>query len=156
MQIYFVWSVWQRVNYKIWQLLYRIILCFIYQWLSLILSHVSTLALIFFILKMRHICFPFHSYFGLYCVFLTLYIWQVAQFILDDFILRKKGSTCHVICTQPRRISAISVTLEKIYSSNCKLSVFHGAGHSCSRLKLSQRLCWFGLLKHDCGKGLII
>ncbi|XP_021919512.1 ATP-dependent RNA helicase DHX36-like isoform X2 [Zootermopsis nevadensis] len=34
---------------------------------------------------------------------------QVAQFILDDYIMKDKGSTCHVICTQPRRISAMSV-----------------------------------------------
>ncbi|CAI9565361.1 unnamed protein product [Staurois parvus] len=34
---------------------------------------------------------------------------QVTQFILDDLIMRGYGSTCHVICTQPRRISAISV-----------------------------------------------
>ncbi|KAM4694583.1 ATP-dependent DNA/RNA helicase DHX36 [Discoglossus pictus] len=34
---------------------------------------------------------------------------QVTQFILDDYINRGKGSTCHVVCTQPRRISAISV-----------------------------------------------
>ena len=34
---------------------------------------------------------------------------QVAQFLLDDQILRKNGSTCHIVCTQPRRISATSV-----------------------------------------------
>ncbi|CAH1775187.1 unnamed protein product [Owenia fusiformis] len=34
---------------------------------------------------------------------------QVAQFILDDFITRGMGSMCRVVCTQPRRISAISV-----------------------------------------------
>ncbi|XP_063227825.1 ATP-dependent DNA/RNA helicase DHX36-like isoform X2 [Bacillus rossius redtenbacheri] len=34
---------------------------------------------------------------------------QVAQFILDDYISRGQGSLCHVVCTQPRRISAISV-----------------------------------------------
>ncbi|PSN56785.1 ATP-dependent RNA helicase DHX36 [Blattella germanica] len=34
---------------------------------------------------------------------------QVAQFILDDYIMKDKGSTCHVVCTQPRRISATSV-----------------------------------------------
>ncbi|XP_074654331.1 ATP-dependent DNA/RNA helicase DHX36-like isoform X2 [Tubulanus polymorphus] len=34
---------------------------------------------------------------------------QVSQFILDDFIKRGEGSLCKVICTQPRRISAISV-----------------------------------------------
>jgi hypothetical protein len=34
---------------------------------------------------------------------------QVAQFILDDSIMKDRGSTCHIVCTQPRRISATSV-----------------------------------------------
>lgn len=34
---------------------------------------------------------------------------QVTQFILDDYIERGVGSLCRVVCTQPRRISAISV-----------------------------------------------
>ncbi|CAB3985852.1 ATP-dependent RNA helicase DHX36 [Paramuricea clavata] len=34
---------------------------------------------------------------------------QVAQFVLDDAIVKGKGSTCRVVCTQPRRISAISI-----------------------------------------------
>ncbi|XP_002737580.2 ATP-dependent DNA/RNA helicase DHX36-like [Saccoglossus kowalevskii] len=34
---------------------------------------------------------------------------QVAQFILDDYIEKGKGSMCRVVCTQPRRISAVSV-----------------------------------------------
>lgn len=34
---------------------------------------------------------------------------QVPQFILDDYIEKGKGSLCNVVCTQPRRISAISV-----------------------------------------------
>lgn len=34
---------------------------------------------------------------------------QVTQFILDDYINRGMGSLCRVVCTQPRRISAISV-----------------------------------------------
>lgn len=34
---------------------------------------------------------------------------QVTQFILDDHIERGVGSTCRIVCTQPRRISAISV-----------------------------------------------
>ncbi|KAK6183551.1 hypothetical protein SNE40_011010 [Patella caerulea] len=34
---------------------------------------------------------------------------QVPQFILDEEILQGRGSQCHIICTQPRRISAISV-----------------------------------------------
>ncbi|XP_044758152.1 ATP-dependent DNA/RNA helicase DHX36 [Coccinella septempunctata] len=34
---------------------------------------------------------------------------QVPQFLLDHFIEKKKGSMCKLVCTQPRRISAISV-----------------------------------------------
>ena len=39
-----------------------------------------------------------------------LFCLQVAQFVLDDAITKDKGSTCRVVCTQPRRISAISVS----------------------------------------------
>ena len=34
---------------------------------------------------------------------------QIPQFILDHFLTNKKGSLCMIVCTQPRRISAISV-----------------------------------------------
>lgn len=34
---------------------------------------------------------------------------QVAQFILDDYIRKGNGSLCRIVCTQPRRISAVSV-----------------------------------------------
>lgn len=34
---------------------------------------------------------------------------QVAQFILDKYIEEKNGSLCKIVCTQPRRISAISI-----------------------------------------------
>ncbi|KAK8738267.1 hypothetical protein OTU49_004134, partial [Cherax quadricarinatus] len=34
---------------------------------------------------------------------------QVAQFILENAIADGKGSTCRIVCTQPRRISAVSV-----------------------------------------------
>lgn len=34
---------------------------------------------------------------------------QVPQFILEDYIKKGKGSLCRIVCTQPRRISAISV-----------------------------------------------
>jgi len=34
---------------------------------------------------------------------------QVPQFILDDAISRGEGSLCRIICTQPRRISAITI-----------------------------------------------
>ena len=35
---------------------------------------------------------------------------QVPQFILEDAIGKNKGFHCNIICTQPRRISAISVS----------------------------------------------
>ena len=34
---------------------------------------------------------------------------QVPQFLLDDMIESEKGASCYIICTQPRRISAVSV-----------------------------------------------
>jgi small subunit ribosomal protein S24e len=34
---------------------------------------------------------------------------QIPQMILDDYIDRGEGATCNVICTQPRRLAAISV-----------------------------------------------
>jgi ATP-dependent RNA helicase DHX36 len=34
---------------------------------------------------------------------------QLPQFILESEILNGKGADCSIICTQPRRISAISV-----------------------------------------------
>eukprot|EP01012_Entosiphon_sulcatum_P043438 TRINITY_DN5775_c0_g1_i1.p1 TRINITY_DN5775_c0_g1~~TRINITY_DN5775_c0_g1_i1.p1 ORF type:complete len:1495 (+),score=287.07 TRINITY_DN5775_c0_g1_i1:1633-6117(+) len=34
---------------------------------------------------------------------------QVPQFIVEDMIRRRRGAECNVVCTQPRRISAISV-----------------------------------------------
>lgn len=33
----------------------------------------------------------------------------MAQFILDEAIVSGNASLCNIICTQPRRISAISV-----------------------------------------------
>ena len=34
---------------------------------------------------------------------------QVPQYIVEDMVRREQGGLCNVICTQPRRISAISV-----------------------------------------------
>ncbi|KAF8973926.1 P-loop containing nucleoside triphosphate hydrolase protein [Flammula alnicola] len=34
---------------------------------------------------------------------------QIPQLILDDYIEREEGAKCNVICTQPRRLAAISV-----------------------------------------------
>lgn len=35
---------------------------------------------------------------------------QICQYILDDYLLSEQGAYCSVVCTQPRRISAISVS----------------------------------------------
>ncbi|XP_058453190.1 ATP-dependent DNA/RNA helicase DHX36 [Malaya genurostris] len=35
---------------------------------------------------------------------------QIPQFIVDDAITNKKGADCRIICTQPRRISAITLS----------------------------------------------
>ena len=43
------------------------------------------------------------------CVFVG--VLQVPQFILEDAVERGCGAQCQIICTQPRRISAISGTL---------------------------------------------
>lgn len=40
---------------------------------------------------------------------------QVTQFILDNYIERGKGSVCRIVCTQPRRISAISVSYLSLF-----------------------------------------
>uniref|UniRef100_A0A4X2LKK4 ATP-dependent DNA/RNA helicase DHX36 n=2 Tax=Vombatus ursinus TaxID=29139 RepID=A0A4X2LKK4_VOMUR len=62
---------------------------------------------------------------------------QVTQFILDDYIERGKGSTCRVVCTQPRRISAISVA-ERVAAERAEPC---GNGHSTGyQIRLQSRL----------------
>ncbi|XP_034024153.1 ATP-dependent DNA/RNA helicase DHX36 [Thalassophryne amazonica] len=62
---------------------------------------------------------------------------QVPQFILDDYINRGMGSMCRVVCTQPRRISAISVA-ERVAAERAE-SV--GNGNSCGyQIRLQCRL----------------
>ncbi|KAF3847623.1 hypothetical protein F7725_020651 [Dissostichus mawsoni] len=62
---------------------------------------------------------------------------QVTQFILDDYINRGVGSMCRVVCTQPRRISAISVA-ERVSAERAE-SV--GNGNSCGyQIRLQSRL----------------
>lgn len=51
---------------------------------------------------------------------------QVTQFILDDSIERGMGSVCKVVCTQPRRISAISVCNALGGGIVCKLANYCG------------------------------
>ncbi|KAG7470975.1 hypothetical protein MATL_G00119570 [Megalops atlanticus] len=62
---------------------------------------------------------------------------QVTQFILDDFIERGMGSICRVVCTQPRRISAISVA-ERVSAERAETV---GEGNSCGyQIRLQSRL----------------
>ena len=44
---------------------------------------------------------------------------QVAQFILDNAIESSNGSLCRIICTQPRRISAIAVSISIFLLAYC-------------------------------------
>ncbi|KAJ8755628.1 hypothetical protein K2173_022223 [Erythroxylum novogranatense] len=46
---------------------------------------------------------------------------QVPQFILDDMIESGNGGFCNIICTQPRRIAAISVA-ERVSDERCESS----------------------------------
>ncbi|XVE67464.1 hypothetical protein DITRI_Ditri08aG0163400 [Diplodiscus trichospermus] len=46
---------------------------------------------------------------------------QVPQFILDDMIESGHGGHCNIICTQPRRIAAISVA-ERVADEHCEPS----------------------------------
>lgn len=62
---------------------------------------------------------------------------QVTQFILDDYINKGKGSACHIVCTQPRRISAISVA-ERVAAERAEPC---GRGHSTGyQIRLESQL----------------
>ncbi|XP_077396874.1 ATP-dependent DNA/RNA helicase DHX36 isoform X2 [Festucalex cinctus] len=62
---------------------------------------------------------------------------QVTQFILDDHINRGMGSMCRVVCTQPRRISAISVA-ERVAAERAEKV---GSGNSCGyQIRLQSQL----------------
>ena len=45
---------------------------------------------------------------------------QSVQFILDDMILRKIGSAANIICTQPRRISALGLA-DRVSDERCSI-----------------------------------
>lgn len=62
---------------------------------------------------------------------------QVTQFILDNYIERGKGSACRIVCTQPRRISAISVA-ERVAAERAETC---GSGNSTGyQIRLQSRL----------------
>lgn len=50
-------------------------------------------------------CYTLFLFFSFRCGKTT----QIPQFILDSYLKGGKGGECFIICTQPRRISAISV-----------------------------------------------
>lgn len=52
---------------------------------------------------------------------------QVAQFILDNEIANMRGSQCRIVCTQPRRISAISVA-ERVADERAE-NIGHSVGY---------------------------
>ncbi|EFJ04939.1 hypothetical protein SELMODRAFT_187668 [Selaginella moellendorffii] len=60
---------------------------------------------------------------------------QVPQYILDDMIAAGQGSSCKIICTQPRRIAAISVS-ERVASERCEA----GPGEAGSTVGYQVRL----------------
>ena len=57
------------------------------------------------IMQLSYIATPCSSFFFFRCGKTT----QIPQFILDSYLKEGKGGECFIICTQPRRISAISV-----------------------------------------------
>ncbi|XP_050431299.1 ATP-dependent DNA/RNA helicase DHX36 isoform X2 [Adelges cooleyi] len=61
---------------------------------------------------------------------------QMAQFILDDAIMSGHGSTCRIVCTQPRRISAISVA-ERVADERAERV---GEGSVGYQIRLERRL----------------
>lgn len=63
---------------------------------------------------------------------------QVPQFILDDCLKRGIGSQCRVICTQPRRISAISVAQRVADERNVRCG--HGSEVGF-QIRLERELC---------------
>ncbi|XP_065076769.1 ATP-dependent DNA/RNA helicase DHX36 [Ochlerotatus camptorhynchus] len=59
---------------------------------------------------------------------------QIPQFILDQAMMQGKGSDCRIICTQPRRISAI--TLSERVASERGEKLGHSVGY---RIRLDSR-----------------
>ena len=64
---------------------------------------------------------------------------QVPQFILDHAIQSGIGASCNIICTQPRRISAISVA-ERVARLALLLVLLNGLTPGGVRMHLSHFL----------------
>uniref|UniRef100_A0A1B6EDU7 RNA helicase n=1 Tax=Clastoptera arizonana TaxID=38151 RepID=A0A1B6EDU7_9HEMI len=61
---------------------------------------------------------------------------QVAQFILDNEIQMGNGSITYIVCTQPRRISAISVA-ERVAEERCEVIGMNSVGY---QIRLESKL----------------
>ncbi|CAN0448552.1 unnamed protein product, partial [Discosporangium mesarthrocarpum] len=44
---------------------------------------------------------------------------QVPQFVLDDMLNLGKGGECNIVCTQPRRVSAVAVA-DRVAKERCE------------------------------------
>lgn len=57
------------------------------------------------------------------------------QYVLEDYIEMLRGGECNIICTQPRRLSAIGladrVAKERGQAVGTTVSVFCRPSHSC-------------------------
>jgi hypothetical protein len=66
----------------------------------------------------------------------TLLALQVPQYVLEDYIEMGKGAQCNIICTQPRRLSAIGladrVSKERSQAVGETVSLFHHCAFSIS------------------------
>lgn len=75
---------------------------------------------------------------------------QVPQLLLDDCIAKGIGSSCHIVCTQPRRISAITVAERVSYERGEALGQSVGYQirlESCKpRERASIKYCTTGIL----------
>jgi ATP-dependent RNA helicase DHX57 len=80
---------------------------------------------------------------------------QVPQFILDHEIKSKQGSKCNIICTQPRRISAIGVAGRPLFKVKHVIyavtdKVFLKYRSCCNRaLRYCRKFCWIFNKRRD-------
>ena len=63
---------------------------------------------------------------------------QVPQLVLEDAIMRNEGANCNIICTQPRRISAIGVA-ERVSDEMCEGQGRIGKGLVGYQIRLERR-----------------
>ena len=75
---------------------------------------------------------------------------QIPQFVLEDAVLHKQGGACNIICTQPRRISAVGVANRVAEERNEKIGNVIGY-----QIRLEKRLSTHTRLKF-CTTGILL